>query len=161
MSYISPPALFDEAPALPVEPPRANLISVIPAVAVAALALFGAGWYGGVTYATAEHDAKPAAAQVGRLQQAQTTCAEPNAGVSVADGGRTLTVDVKGEEDFVGTTTGTLDCVLQFLESPAAVTQHIYQTRALDGRQQNTWQTYAASWSYHPDSGLNLIVQAK
>jgi hypothetical protein len=35
------------------------------------------------------------------------------------------------------------------------------QTRALDGRQQDTWGGYTASWSYHPDSGMELIVQAK
>jgi hypothetical protein len=35
------------------------------------------------------------------------------------------------------------------------------ETRALDGRQEETWSGYAVSWSYHPDDGFNAIFEAK
>jgi hypothetical protein len=45
------------------------------------------------------------------------------------------------------------------LTIPQAVREHMSQTRALDGRQTDSWEGFSASWSYHPDSGINLIVQ--
>ena len=32
-------------------------------------------------------------------------------------------------------------------------------TRALDGRQQASWDGFEASWTYHPDNGLTLILR--
>jgi len=33
------------------------------------------------------------------------------------------------------------------------------RTRALDGTQSDTWDGLQASWSYHPDSGINLLIE--
>lgn len=32
------------------------------------------------------------------------------------------------------------------------------QTRALDGTQHGTWGNISASWTYHPDSGLDAVL---
>ena len=32
-------------------------------------------------------------------------------------------------------------------------------TRALDGRQSATWAQFEASWTYHPDDGLDVLVR--
>jgi hypothetical protein len=35
------------------------------------------------------------------------------------------------------------------------------QTRALDGRQSETWEDFSASWTYHPDNGLDVLIREK
>jgi hypothetical protein len=89
------------------------------------------------------------------LADASTTC---NAG-TLADDDHTLVVDMAGEES--GTGTATIDdivCVLGELETPQAVVAQMESTRALDGMQSTTWSTYKATWTYHPDDGLDLII---
>ena len=31
-------------------------------------------------------------------------------------------------------------------------------SRALDGTQEQSWGDYSASWTYHPDDGLNIVI---
>jgi hypothetical protein len=62
--------------------------------------------------------------------------------VAVEDGGQTLLINTKPEdEDTLGVTSLALDCVYGELEVPARVTERIGVTRALDGRQEDTWAT--------------------
>ncbi len=145
---------------------RLNLAWVIPVATVLLLAVFGAGWYGGSAFTEQQQaDSERRAAtsqqteQVQRLQAAHTTCDDTGAGTTVADNGQTLTVDGKGSTDFSGLQVGTLNCVLEVLGVPEAVKRHMFATRALDGRQTDSWEAYTASWSYHPDNGLDLIVR--
>ena len=49
-------------------------------------------------------------------------------------------------------------CVLDALEAPTHVEEHMSTTRALDGTQEDGWDDYQARWTYHPDSGMNLTV---
>lgn len=79
--------------------------------------------------------------------------------VTVEDGGKTLIVSTKPQDDdAAGLTSLALDCVFEQLDVPASVTARINQTRALDGRQDGKWNGFTASWSYHPDAGANLII---
>jgi hypothetical protein len=34
----------------------------------------------------------------------------------------------------------------------------IDNTRALDGMQRDSWRKFKASWTYHPDDGLNIVI---
>jgi len=43
---------------------------------------------------------------------------------------------------------------------PSFVSEAVWATRALDGRQEDSWPGYTAAWSYHPDSGLRMIIRA-
>jgi hypothetical protein len=79
--------------------------------------------------------------------------------IYTADDGRTLIVDMKGAEDLVGVTIDQIDCVLVELDIPASVTARMDSTRALDGVQTGTWDSYTATWSFHPDTGLDLIIE--
>jgi hypothetical protein len=148
-------------------PSRVNLAWVIPAATIAAVVVFAAGWWSGSTYTTNKQvsDAQQAtAALANTFTTAQTRCDPSKAGTSIADAGRTLTVDGKGTDDQFsesGLPLEGLTCLLDALNVPQAVREHMAQTRALDGRQSETWQGFTASWSYHPDSGINLIVQAQ
>ncbi|WP_417554323.1 hypothetical protein [Microbacterium sp.] len=79
--------------------------------------------------------------------------------VSVEDDGKTLIVQTKPEDDDpLGITGLALDCVYEQLDVPTRITERIAATRSLDGRQEAEWEDYSASWSYHPDSGANLII---
>ncbi|WP_033338880.1 hypothetical protein [Catenuloplanes japonicus] len=86
---------------------------------------------------------------------AANTCDRGRYGVTVADGNKTLIVDTGAAYDQT-----ILSCVLDELKAPESVRSQIAQTRALDGRQQATWGDFSASWTYHPDSGLDMIVTA-
>lgn len=48
--------------------------------------------------------------------------------------------------------------MLEQLDAPDYVTQHIESTRALDGMQTDEWDDMKARWTYHPDDGLSLTL---
>jgi hypothetical protein len=49
--------------------------------------------------------------------------------------------------------------VLGKLHTPDSVTSRIEATRALDGRLTATWSGLSASWGYHPDLGLDIVIE--
>ena len=60
--------------------------------------------------------------------------------VAVEDGGKTLIVNTKPEEDdALGVTSLSLECVYEQLDVPKSITERIGATRALDGRQDGDW----------------------
>jgi hypothetical protein len=95
------------------------------------------------------------------LEQAKATCAASSDAVEVGDGGKTLTIDGKGKKDFSGLETTQVVCILKALKVSDAVISQMDSTRALDGRQSAEWEGYSASWTYHPDAGLDVIVTQK
>ena len=123
-------------------------------VTVAALAV--AGWAlarEGVTPDGVEGDAGVGST----LAEAHRTCGSLG---SLTDGGRTLYLDMKGEELGSGRLTwDEVLCYLIALEAPDYVLRHMESTRALDGRQSATWGQFEASWTYHPDDGLDVLIR--
>lgn len=94
-----------------------------------------------------------------RLQDAYDECAgDTDHGLSVEDGGQTLVFDMKGDDEATGGQFAHLACVLHVLKAPARVTSLMDSTRALDGRQTADWDGIEATWWYHPDSGLDVIL---
>ncbi len=79
-------------------------------------------------------------------------------GTTLADGGTSLTFDMRGEEDARGADIATIMCVFDELKMPSAVLSHIKQTTSMDGRQTETWDNITVSWSYHPDRGLDGVL---
>lgn len=84
--------------------------------------------------------------------------------VEVADGGRTMIVDGEGEDAFTGDVSFTaLECIIEQVATPRATKQVMFETRSLDGRQADSWEIdgveVEASWSYHPDDGLDIIFE--
>jgi hypothetical protein len=92
------------------------------------------------------------------LEQAVDECGTSAAYIYTADEGRTMIIDHEGEEDAGGASIDELVCVLAMLESPTSVTTQMDSTRALDGRQSASWDVYTATWSYHPDTGVDVII---
>src|SRR5690606_9441126 len=78
----------------------------------------------------------------------------------IGDDGRSLVLDTAGQERGSGdlTLTDTL-CVLEELDVPDVVLDKMGATRSLDGRQEDSWGGIEASWAYHPDDGLDVILE--
>jgi hypothetical protein len=77
------------------------------------------------------------------------------------DGGNTLIINASGDAIKSIIDVQTVACVLDYLHTPAAVRAHISSTRALDGRQTDSWDGFTAAWTYHPDDGLDITIEAK
>jgi len=76
---------------------------------------------------------------------------------TLGDKGTTLTLDGSGEESD-GLPFTKEQCVFKKLHITDAVTEEMGQTRALDGRQTGSWKGFKASWTYHPDDGLDIVI---
>ncbi|MFU8947910.1 hypothetical protein ACLRGF_14390 [Mycetocola zhadangensis] len=83
-----------------------------------------------------------------------------NRWITVGDDGASLTMNSFGAESD-GADLDEIFCVLKELEAPDSVTSLIESTRALDGRQTATWNDLAASWGYHPDDGLDIVIEVE
>ncbi|MEU4473536.1 hypothetical protein [Micromonospora sp. NPDC023888] len=75
----------------------------------------------------------------------------------LGDDGSSLTLQSVGEER-TGLKLEQLQCYWTELKVPDAVIAEIEGTRALDGRQSGEWEDMDASWIYHPDNGLQMII---
>lgn len=117
-----------------------------------------------VVVLTAEPD-RPAAAGNNPFQAAlatapplKTASTECTTG-TLADENQTLVIDMAGEDYGSGTATyADVECVLDKLEAPQSILAKMGSTRALDGMQTADWSGYEATWTYHPDNGLDLIL---
>jgi len=93
------------------------------------------------------------------IEQARQDCRFPAS--AVGDSGDTLVVDHKGEDDVDGVSIDQVACALFELGTPDSIVARLDSTRAIDGVQTGSWDGYAITWSYHPDSGLNLIIESE
>lgn len=92
------------------------------------------------------------------VEAAKESYAASSSYVEVLDNGNGLSIDGEGEE-AVGASIDEIACILVELDVPDVVTSRMEQTRALDGMQDATWGDLTASWTYHPDNGLDIIVE--
>lgn len=88
--------------------------------------------------------------------QAVTACkAAPHA--TVASDGSSLEMNTFGKKQ-PGMSVVTLGCVLQELDAPESLMQRMNTTRAIDGTREETWGSYRATWTYHPNQGLHVVI---
>ncbi|GAA2155701.1 MULTISPECIES: FAD-dependent oxidoreductase [Glycomyces] len=92
------------------------------------------------------------------LEAVKEECAAGSSDIRVGDGGETLTIDRMGAAESPGATFTQFDCIVEELGIPDSVLDRIENTRALDGYQDASFAEYAASWTYHPDDGLNMTI---
>lgn len=76
--------------------------------------------------------------------------------VRVGDDGDSLTVGSIGQSSYVDAAS---NCVLAELNAPDSVMAKVLETNANQGRQSDSWDGVEVSWTYHPDDGLQLIVE--
>ncbi|MFC8299484.1 hypothetical protein [Micromonospora orduensis] len=92
------------------------------------------------------------------LEQARQACgAGRDDWAMLGDDGNSVTLRSVGKER-TGLKLEQLQCYLTELHVPDAVAAEIEGTRALDGRQSGEWEDMSASWTYHPDDGLQMII---
>jgi hypothetical protein len=89
------------------------------------------------------------------MQRAAEAVDSPD--VDLGDDGHTLIVDSEGE-DSAGADLADLYIVLAALDVPESVIAQMDSTRALDGTRDATWDGMTATWTYHPDDGLDVII---
>lgn len=94
------------------------------------------------------------------FQKAYDSCGTPS-GVSVSDNGTTISVDTMGEEDYSGATYGDLVCIIGAVGTPTYVNDGIMSVRAMDGRQTQEFDGIVVSYSYHPNSGMDIVFHKK
>lgn len=103
------------------------------------------------------------------IQQAVRSCrldrSTYSAFVILGDGGYTITLQGEPEDPnwvnitkVTGLSAKDMACVLTAVSVPDSVVSEIDATRALDGMQRGSWNKISASWTYHPDHGLRLIL---
>ncbi|WP_017541947.1 hypothetical protein [Nocardiopsis halophila] len=93
------------------------------------------------------------------LEQAAKECGlNDGSAVRVKDEGRTLALETAGT-DASGLRFAEVECVLEVVGAPDHVVEAMMSTRALDGRQSQEWEGFEAQWSYHPDSGMSVLLR--
>lgn len=145
----------------------AELLGIAAAVCLALTACGGSSQDGsqetaadtGVSSSIAEESTSEAPAST-PIEDAVAECGlQSNQSFDVGDEGYTLIIDGKGDEDSKGADIIEIVCVLVGLDVSDAIIGRIDSTRALDGTQDGTWGDYRATWGYHPDNGLNMIIE--
>lgn len=92
----------------------------------------------------------------GPVAQVAASC-----GISAASDGQSITMHTAGAKTAGRESVKDVACVLGGLGAPQHVYSLIDATRALDGVQSESWGDYVARWTYHPDSGLTVIIARK
>lgn len=80
----------------------------------------------------------------------------------VKDSGKTVILDTQGEEDdrLDGPypEMEQLACLLDAMETPDYIRDHMANTTGNDGLQTDTWDGIEARFKYHPDNGFDLVL---
>ena len=89
------------------------------------------------------------------LQKAYDNCTAQDSGdtMDVTDGGHTLVFDTgsTGDVDGVG-------CAVVDLNTPDRIITNMDATSAMMGRQSEKANGLLYEWSYHPDTGMQLVI---
>lgn len=99
------------------------------------------------------------AGQSDTFQKAYETCLTPT-GVTVSDGGKSIIINGMGEESY-GATVYDTACILSAINTPSYILSNMETTNSLMGRQSDTFDGIDVSWSYHPDNGLDVVINKK
>lgn len=91
-----------------------------------------------------------------QFERAHEDCGSPDF-IEVLDKGNGLDIQSEGEET-TGASFVDVECVLAELKTPESIKRRIDNTRAMDGTQTATWSGISASWTYHPDDGLSMVL---
>jgi len=109
--------------------------------------------------ATAVPTPSPTEAAALPLEGAFEDCIKPGQQkyADLGDEGRSLSMSGK-DKYGEGVGYSAISCVLAAVDLPDHVLSRLNNTRALDGMQDAEWDGYEASWTYHPDDGVNLTI---
>jgi hypothetical protein len=140
----------------PVEenPPAPAKRSIFPPIIVTVIAFAILGAVGLAIKAGSNDDKSEAKALT--LEEAEAVVTSND--IDLEDDGASLFIDGDGEES-TGASIDDIVLVLVALDTPDSVVNRMSNTRALDGMQEATWGNFNATWTYHPDDGLDIIIE--
>lgn len=141
--------------------------SVVGVAALFGLLCFSTGGLAGCSNAAIqdqqfEADAVEESLRLELFEEARAACA---IGISenfkILDGGEALHLSTRTDLDALDSKVwpDDVECLLAELDAPSALWIKMSATRALDGRQADVWNGLEASWTYHPDNGIYLIIE--
>jgi len=95
-----------------------------------------------------------------RLEAAKETCVPPpdSRFVEILDDGAGMSIDGVGAKKPQGAGLDQIECILSELGAPSTVQARMGNTLALDGTQDASWSSLRATWTYHPESGINVVI---
>lgn len=96
-------------------------------------------------------------AKQNQMQDAVDECSLTRGSYTLLDEGAAL--EFSGAGLLGGADPDKVFCVLHELGAPESIESKIGKTRSLDGTRSAVWEGFAAEWTYHPDDGLNLLVE--
>lgn len=100
------------------------------------------------------------------IEDAVSACNDQlNVSLTAGDGGKSVSVsggdfDLPAAQDQADLATQVSLCILDELKVPDAVFAKVKDTTAMMGRQSDSWGDYKLSWTYHPDNGLEIVVES-
>jgi len=80
---------------------------------------------------------------------------------SSTDGVAEITLTGDGDEIYFADTEQAMNDVLEDLGFSTSIGVKMGKTRALDGTQEASSDCCTASWTYHPDDGLQLLIEPR
>lgn len=92
-----------------------------------------------------------------KLTKAFNGCRSENRGrhhkATLADEGHSILIDTGKGDDIDATA-----CILLGLNTPERIISEMDSTTAMMGRQSATAAGITYEWSYHPDTGINMVI---
>lgn len=92
-----------------------------------------------------------------KLAHSLDACSVNSPYARLASDNTTLTLVAYGE-GANGLSQTDFRCILDQIDTPSSVRERMLITRAVDGTQDDVWGTYRATWTYHPEDGLNVVL---
>lgn len=94
------------------------------------------------------------------FDKAVESCGNPD-GITIGDEGKTLTVDMMGEDEWSGASYEDTMCIIRAVGTPDYVISDIESTNSMAGRLDEEFDGITATWDYHPDNGLDITFHKK
>jgi hypothetical protein len=79
--------------------------------------------------------------------------------INLGDDGHSLSLDGAPDGTKAGITIAETQCMFRHLDTPDSIIARMGNTRALDGMQDEDGGGLHYTWTYHPDDGLDIIIE--
>ena len=112
--------------------------------------------------AATDSSGKTESSSTTRLTEVIATCNLTSSEyVELSDNGHSLMLDGRSDTVFNGLRNAQTICVLDELGVPSYIRMLMTRTSAIDGMQQEEFDSFKIHWTYHPDNGLDIIIHEK
>jgi HAMP domain-containing protein len=89
------------------------------------------------------------------LERAADECSTDDLHLVTGDDGNSLRLIGLSDQGIA-----VMSCVFDYLDAPDSLIGKLQDTRGLDGRQEDSWGDYKASWTFLPDDGYHVVIEA-